>query len=59
MCDLYREVVMVAMMVALVMAVMGLVRVVLEVSLLPEEMVEEVTVVKIHFRMLYSDRFEN
>lgn len=55
MCDLYREVVMVAM----VAAIMGLVRVVLEVSLLPEEMVEEVTVVKIHFRMLYSDRFEN
>lgn len=36
-------------------AVMGLVRVVLEVSLLLDEMVEGVTVVKIHFRTLYSD----
>lgn len=57
MCDLYRKVVM--MLAALVVAVMGLVRVVLEVSLLLEEMVEEVTVVKIRFRTLHSDRFES
>lgn len=56
-CDIYRKVVM--MLAALVVAVMGLVRVVLEVSLLLEEMVEEVTVVKIRFRTLHSDRFES
>lgn len=50
---------MVAMLVVLVVAMMVLVRVDLEVLLLLEEMVEEVTVVKIHFRTPYSDRFES
>lgn len=46
--------------VALVVTMMILVRVVLEVLLLLlEEMVEEVTVAKIHFRTLYSDRFDS
>lgn len=52
MCDLYGEVVMVMMLVALLVAMMVLVRVVLEVLLLLEGMVEEVTIVKIHFRTL-------
>jgi hypothetical protein len=59
MCDLCGEVVMVVP-VALVVTMMILVRVVLEVLLLLlEEMVEEVTVAKIHFRTLYSDRFDS
>lgn len=49
--DLLGDVVMAEMLVVLVVARMVLVRVALKESLLLEEMVKEVTVVKIHCRM--------